>query len=90
MKRKANDILESEQGKFAKVIKMKESLTYFSAWVKSKALAEKETVAVNRLNEFGLSQVLKKGKNIGVGDATVEVEPAKEEKKESKTDSKKK
>ena len=73
---KPGTIIESFQGQFAKVIRVKNGLTHFTAWVKTKALAEQEEVAVNRLNEFGLSQVLKGGKNIAVGDDTAAVEEA--------------
>lgn len=80
---KPGSIIESFQGRFAKVIRVKNGLTHFTAWVKTKALAEQEEVAVNRLNEFGLSQVLKTGKNIAVGDDTAAVEesPAKKDEK---------
>jgi len=71
---KQGTIIENYQGQFAKVIRLKEGMTHFTAWVKTKALAEVETVAVHRLNEFGLSQVLMKGKNVSVGDSTAKVE----------------
>lgn len=77
---KPGTIIESYQGQFAKVIRVKNGLTHFTAWVKTKALAEQEEVAVNRLNEFGMSQVLKGGKHIAVGDDTAVVEEAKDEK----------
>lgn len=81
---KPGTIIESFQGQFAKVIRVKNGLTHFTAWVKTKALAEQEEVAVNRLNEFGLSQVLKGGKNIAVGDDTAAVEEAPAKKDEKK------
>lgn len=89
---KPGNIIENYQGQFAKVIRVKDGLTHFTAWVKTKALAEQEEVAVNRLNEFGMSQVLKGGKNTAVGDDTADVadeaakaeEPAKKAAKAAK------
>lgn len=55
-------IIEHFQGKFAKVIAVGEGgLTWLSAWVNSPELAEKETVAVTWLNDYGLNQVMKGG-----------------------------
>jgi hypothetical protein len=62
---KAGDIVESYQGKFAKVIRIGETgETWLSAWVKTPEQAEFETVAVTWLNDFGLSQVLKGGERV--------------------------
>lgn len=57
----AGAILESYQGKFAKVVRVQEEggLYTLSAWVPNKEAAAVETVGVTTLNKFGLSQVLK-------------------------------
>lgn len=62
---KAGDIIESYQGKFAKVVKVQEEggLYTLSAWVNTKEQAEGETVGMVALNAFGLSQVVKGGAN---------------------------
>lgn len=56
---KAGDIIENYQGRFAKIVELKESLYGVSAWVLKKEDAQKETAVEIFLNEFGLSQVLK-------------------------------
>jgi hypothetical protein len=51
-------------------------MTPDSQKLRAKTLAKDENVAVNRLNEFGLSQVLKGGKNNAVGNDTASVKEA--------------
>lgn len=57
---KVGDIIESYQGKFAKIVEIKGTRFGISAWVYKKEVAELETVSVIFLNSFGLDQVLKK------------------------------
>jgi hypothetical protein len=75
------DIVENYQGAFAKVIRVvpEGGHTHLSAWVKSPELAEQENVSIIALNEFGLSQVLKGGKNVE-GTEVVEAKAPKAEK----------
>lgn len=62
-------IIESYQGKFAKVLAEDGAGRLgISAWRQKKEDAEGETVVVRFLNTFGLSQVLKDGTNVP-GDA---------------------
>jgi hypothetical protein len=58
---KQGQIVEHYQGTFAKIVKVSSEGGRFhlSAWVKSPAAAEVETVAVMSLNSFGMSQVVK-------------------------------
>lgn len=57
-------IVENFQGRFAKVVKVTENgMVLLTAWHHKRNYAEDDTVAVTRLNEFGLSQVLKGGEN---------------------------
>lgn len=57
-------IVENYQGRFAKVVKVTENgMVLLTAWHHKQNYAEDDTVAVTRLNEFGLSQVLKGGDN---------------------------
>lgn len=55
---KSGDIIENYQGRFAKVIEVKESLIGLSAFVLKRELAEDETTVDVFLNEFGLAQIL--------------------------------
>ncbi len=56
---KAGDIVENYQGRFAKVIELKDSLIGVSAFVLKRELAEDETAVDIYLNKFGLSQIMK-------------------------------
>lgn len=56
---KPGDIIENYQGRFAKIIEVKESLYGVSAFVLKRELAEDEKVVDVFLNEFGLAQILK-------------------------------
>ena len=56
---KAGDIIENYQGRFAKVIEIKESLFGISAFVLNRDLAADETAVDIFLNKFGLAQIMK-------------------------------
>lgn len=53
------DIIENYQGRFAKVIELKDSLFGISAFVLKRELAEDETAVDIYLNRFGLAQIVK-------------------------------
>lgn len=64
LKVKEGQVVENFQGKFAKVIAIKDNgIVQLSAWVKTEAAAQAEDRVMVRLNAFGLSQVLKGGEN---------------------------
>lgn len=77
-------IIESYQGKFAKVIRLTEGgHTHLSAWVKTPELAEAEAASVSFLNDFGISQVVKGGAGVEPeAEATKADKPAKAPKAE--------
>lgn len=78
-------IVENFQGRFAKVVKVTENgMTHLTAWHHKKVYAEDDTIAVTRLNAFGLSQVLKGGENTPTADAPVEEAPKVTSKKSAK------
>ncbi|MGI1661376.1 hypothetical protein ACRDNQ_03960 [Palleronia sp. KMU-117] len=82
---KAGDVVESFQGRFAKVVGVTESgMVLLSAWHLKKVYAEDDTRAVTRLNAFGLSQVLKDGENAPETDAKPKAPKADGEKKDAK------
>jgi hypothetical protein len=82
LKIKEGQIVENYQGKFAKVIAIKDNGIYqLSAWVKTAEAAGAEDRVMVRLNAFGLSQVLKGGENTPGAEAA----PAKAEKAEKAT-----
>lgn len=56
---KPGDIIENYQGRFAKVIEVRESLVGLSAFVLHRDKAEEETAVDVFLNEFGLAQIMK-------------------------------
>jgi hypothetical protein len=71
---KPGDIVENYQGAFAKVVRLTEGgHTHLSAWVRTPELAAQEEVAVSFLNDFGLSQILKDGANVGKTEDFVDV-----------------
>lgn len=79
-------IVENFQGRFAKVVKVTENgMTHLTAWHHKRNYAEDDTIAVTRLNEFGLSQVLKGGKDTPTEEAPVEAAPKVTSKKSAKS-----
>ena len=56
---KVGHIIENIHGQFEKVVEIKGSRYWLSAFVFKKEKAELETVAVTFLNSYGLSQILK-------------------------------
>ncbi len=74
----ASSIIENYQGRFAKVIEVKDSLVGVSAFVLKRENAEEETAVDIFLNEFGLAQIVKEEKK-----APTEKKAKKEEKKDA-------
>lgn len=83
---KVGDIIESYQGKFAKVVRVQEEggLYTLSAWVATKDKAAEETVGIIALNAYGISQVIKGGANVPGAPKVEAAEEVKEEKKKAK------
>ena len=54
---KQGDVIQNYQGRYAKVVTVKNNHYGLSAFVGKKDDAEKETVAVKFLNKFGMSQI---------------------------------
>lgn len=90
---KAGQVIETYQGKFAKVLSVEGGMYALTAFHAKEIAAEADDVPVKRLNSYGLSQVIKGGKNVPEEKAEEEAAAkakAEEEAKKAEEEAKKK
>jgi hypothetical protein len=70
---KKGQVLENYQGRFARVLGIKDNgLYHLTVWHQKRENAEVDEKVAIRLNDFGLSQVLKGGENAPKADGKAE------------------